>query len=524
MLLRDISFVAVFCFPLLSFSQNDSGNAENKIYYFENGFKSSEGPLENGKPNGYWRSYYRNGELKAEGNRENFLLDSLWIFYDRDGIATVDIEYKYGLKDGLRRSYELGKIVKEEPFLADKLEGLTRIFYPNGYLAKEIPFVQGSESGTGFEYAADDKRIITVLTYKNATLIRQQSINRWDLQKQKQGLWVVFHKNRGIQVEGPYQNDLKNGYWKFYQTNGNLIRIEKWINGELQEGAEEVAKVEIKRTINQKTGRVNSKGAYQNGKPTGVHRKYNDDGEVVSSILYDQGEKLAEGIVDELGRKQGPWIFYYGDPKIKAEGSFKDDLKVDKWRYYFEDTKLEQEGNYNAGAAYGEWNWYFKNGEVRRTEEYFNGLEEGQSREYNDTGVVIAQGEYVEGLKEGPWSLQINDHMEEGTYFEGLKTGLWRHYYLLDKVLSFEGSYENDKENGEHSYYFDDGRLKRRGQYLFGDREGVWEFFNKDGSRTLTIEYERGKEVKYNGKKIDYGRRYNKAVEAEEKVKKSNEE
>jgi antitoxin component YwqK of YwqJK toxin-antitoxin module len=185
---------------------------------------------------------------------------------------------------------------------------------------------------------------------------------------------------------------------------------------------------------------------------------------------------------------------------------------------------LEQEGNYNAGAAYGEWNWYFKNGEVRRTEEYFNGLEEGQSREYNDTGVVIAQGEYVEGLKEGPWSLQINDHMEEGAYFEGLKTGLWRHYYLLDKVLSFEGSYENDKENGEHSYYFDDGRLKRRGQYLFGDREGVWEFFNKDGSRTLTIEYERGKEVKYNGKKIDYGRRYNKAVEAEEKVKKSNEE
>jgi antitoxin component YwqK of YwqJK toxin-antitoxin module len=523
MLLRDITLLAVFCFPLLSFSQNDSGNAENQIYYYENGFKSSEGPLENGKPNGYWRSYYRNGGLKAEGNRENFLLDSLWIFYDRDGSPTVDIDYKDGLKEGLRRTYELGNIVKEEPFVADQLQGLTRILYPSGKIAKEIPFESGKESGTGFEYALDDGRVITIFTYKNGALIRKQNINRWDLQKQKEGLWADFHKNREVKVEGPYRKDLKNGYWKFYQANGNLIRIEKWVNGELQEGAEEVAKVEIKRTINQKTGKVSSKGAYQNGKPTGVHRKYDDNGEVISSTLYDQGRMLAEGIVDELGRKQGPWKFYYDDASLKAKGSFKNDLKISTWRYYFKDGKLEQEGNYNNGGASGEWNWYWTSGEIRRTEEFYNGLEEGLSIEYNDTGAVIAQGEYVEGLKEGPWSLNVNDHKEEGAYFEGLKTGLWRHYFVNNNILSFQGSYENNKENGEHSYYYDNGNIKRRGQYSFGERYGVWEFFKKDGSRILTIEYEGGEEVRYNGKKIDYGRRYNKAVEAEEKLKKAEE-
>jgi antitoxin component YwqK of YwqJK toxin-antitoxin module len=518
MLLRNLVFLAVFCFPLLSFSQTDSGNAELKVYYFENGVKSSEGPLENGKPNGYWRSYYRSGVLKAEGNRKNFLLDGLWIFYNREALPTVDIQYKDGLKNGLRRTYEEGKIVKEEPFVNDQLQGFTRFLYPNGKVAKEIPFEEGKENGTGFEYADDDGRIITVYTYKAGTLIRKQNINRWDQQKQKQGLWVSFHKNRQVQVEGPYRNDLKNGYWKFYQANGNLIRIEKWINGELQEGAEEVAKVEIKRTINPQTGKVSSKGAYQNGKATGVHRQYDENGEVSSSTLYDQGIKLAEGIVDEQGRKQGPWKFFYADGSLKSEGSYKDDLKVNSWHYFFEDGKLEQEGKYNAGAATGEWNWYYTNGELRRTEEFYNGLEEGMSMEYNDTGAVIAQGEYVEGFKEGTWTLNINDHREQGAYFEGLKTGPWRHYYLSNNKLSFEGSYENGKENGEHIYYYDNENVKRRGQFSFGERDGIWEFFNEDGSRILTIEYVNGEEVKYNGKKIDYGRRYEKELEAEQKL------
>jgi len=516
MLLRNMILLAVFCFPLLSSSQNDSGNAKLTVYFYENGLKSSEGSLENGQPNGYWRSYYRNGVLKAEGNRKNFLLDSIWVFYNREGMPTVDIQYKDGLKNGLRRTFEEGKIVKEEPFVDDQLQGFTRMLYSNGAVDKEIPFEKGKESGTGFEYADDDGRIITVFTYKDGTLIRKQSINRWDQQRQKQGLWVEFHNNRQVKVEGPYRNDLKNGYWKFYQVNGNLIRIEKWINGELQEGAAEVAKVEIKRTINPKTGKVNSKGAYQNGKATGVHRKYDEKGEVVSAILYDQGTKLAEGIVDEQGRKQGPWKFFYIDGSLKAEGSYKDDLKIGSWRYFFEDNTLEQEGRYNAGAASGEWNWYYTNGEVRRTEEFYNGLEEGLSSEYNDTGAVIAQGEYVEGLKEGAWILNINDYREEGAYFEGLKTGAWLHYYISTKTLSFEGSYESGKENGEHIYYYDNGKVKRRGQYLFGNRDGIWEFFEKDGTRILTIEYADGEELKYNGKKIDYGRRYEKAMEAEQ--------
>ena len=40
---------------------------EFKVFFYNNGQKSSEGFLEQGKPNGYWKNYYETGILKSEG-------------------------------------------------------------------------------------------------------------------------------------------------------------------------------------------------------------------------------------------------------------------------------------------------------------------------------------------------------------------------------------------------------------------------------------------------------------------------
>jgi len=519
MLLRTLALILIAVFPLSSFSQTAGDSLKPTRYYYENGQVSSEGSLRNGKPDAYWKSYYRNGVLKAEGNRQNFELDGPWIFYDREGIRTSEINYKSGKKNGPSKLYKKGKLLKIDQFKEDVQEGITRFFYPDSSLQKEVPYMAGKMEGLGYEYARDG-RVITLLTFKNGALIRKQNINRFDQQEQKQGMWMEFHANKGIAVEGPYLNDLKNGYWKYYKSNGNLIRVEKWINGELQEGATEVAKLEIKREIDPKTGAVIFKGAYQNGKATGVHREYNSEGEIIAARVYDQGIKLFEGLIDEQGRKQGPWKSFYKDGSLKAEGSYKDDLKVGAWRYYFRDGKLEQQGNYVAGKANGLWEWYFHNGQLLREEEYAFGFEDGMSTEYNDTGAVIAQGSYVDGMKEGQWVLTINDHKEEGPYFEGLRNGLWKHYYLNRDQLSFEGSFENGLETGTHTYYYPNGQIQRRGDYAAGRRQGIWEFFTESGDRIVTIEYQDGEEVRYNGEKIDYGRRYERAV-AEEKARKS---
>ncbi len=515
MILKTLPAVALILLGLClsggsALAQSDS-SLRDTTYYYEGGAKSSEGYLRNGQPDGYWKSYYRNGNLKAEGNRENFKLDGPWIFYSEEGEKVVEINYEDGQKNGLRKTFSEGNVMKEETFVDDKLQGFTREYFVTGELQREIPFVDGKEKGQGYEYEKDG-RIITLLTYKNGVLTKKQSINRYDKLEQKQGLWMAFFDNRKLREEGPYVNGLKNGYWKYYQANGNLKRVEKWVMGVLQENAQETAKIDVKRTINPQTGKLAFKGAYRNGKPDGVHRNYDDEGNVESAKIYDYGVLLFEGILDDQGRRQGKWKEYYPTGELKSEGEYKENLKVKKWVYYYIDGQIEQTGNYLRGLTDGVWTWFYPNGETWREEEYVVGDEDGPSIEYSDSGQVIAQGNYVEGFRDGKWTFEINDHREEGSFFEGERTGKWKHYYLKNNQLRFEGSFENGLENGMHTFYFPDGKLKKRGPYLAGQKDGIWEYYDENGARIITIEYESGQEVKYNGEKIRYGKRYERAV------------
>ncbi|HAD97436.1 MAG TPA: hypothetical protein DCG19_08515 [Cryomorphaceae bacterium] len=523
MLLRILLLSSFVLSSLLSIAQTEKDSLEFTVYYYEGGAKSSEGYLKDGQPEGYWKSYYRSGNMKAEGNRVDHLLDGPWVFYNEDGEKKLEINYRKDKKDGLRKTFMDGQLIKEEPFVDDQIRGFVKEYYENGgELQREIPFKDSQAHGTGYEYAQDG-RIITLLTYKSGVLTKQQPINRMDQQLQKQGMWMTFYENRQVKTEGPYVNDLKNGYWKYYLSNGDLQRVEKWIMGVLQENAQEVAKVEIRREIDPQTGKLAFKGAYRNGKPEGVHRQYDEDGNVISSRIYENGIVLYEGIVDEQGRKQGPWKEYYPDGTLKAEGSYKDDLKIEEWVYYYPDETVEQTGSYQQGLPNGPWVWYHPNGQTWREEEFFRGEEDGLSVEYSDSGTVIARGNYIEGRKDGEWVLQVNDHKEVGKYFDGLRNGKWIYYYYdKGETIRFEGTFENGLASGFHTFYYPNGNVERRGKFAGGQKEGIWEYFDENGDKTLTIEYENGEEIKYNGEKIKYGRRLERIMEDEDQ--KENEE
>jgi antitoxin component YwqK of YwqJK toxin-antitoxin module len=280
--------------------------------------------------------------------------------------------------------------------------------------------------------------------------------------------------------------------------------------------ADELAKIEIKREVDPNTGRVKKMGGYRNGKKEGVHREYDENGNVIGSEVYSNDILLAEGIYDEQGRRQGLWKYYYLTGEIKEQGKYKDDKRVGTWRYFFEDGEIEQIGDFANDLPEGTWRWYYPNKEIRLEEDYAFGFEDGPSIEYADTGTVIAKGEYIDGYKEGVWEYRIGNLREKGKYFEGEKQGLWQQYYVDTKKLAFEGEYLNGIENGFHRYYYADGTVKRRGRYRLGLRDGIWEFLDENGNITLTIKYDQGKEIEYNGEKISYGKRVDRELEAEE--------
>ncbi len=131
---------------------------------------------------------------------------------------------------------------------------------------------------------------------------------------------------------------------------------------------------------------------------------------------------------------------------------------------------------------------------------------------------MVAEGKYVEGFKDGEWTYTVGNTKETGKYFEGEKQGVWRTTYLDNRKTAFEGEYLNGIENGSFSFYYENGQIKRRGRYQLGVKEGLWEYFNDDGSARLTIKYENGKEVEYNGVKITYGKRADRELEEEEQA------
>jgi antitoxin component YwqK of YwqJK toxin-antitoxin module len=492
-MLKNLFFVfSIFFFQYLNvFSQDTTGFTR---FYHENGKISSEGIIRDGKPDGYWKTYNTKGILVSEGNRVNFQLDGLWKFYNDEGKLTMEINYKKGLKNGVRKTY-FEKEILIENFKDDIKDGNTYYYSNDGKLIRIIPFENGLENGISKEFDKDSV-IIEITEYQRGMVINRERINRKDKNGLKQGVWKTFWDNDKTKWEGVYFNDKKNGFFKTYSPEGNLLTIEKYINDELQTDVPELRKLEV-RTDYYPDGKIKTVGSYNNGIAEGVRREYNRDGTIEQSYIFSKGKIIGMGIVDEKGLKQGKWTEFYENGTKKAEGSYKDNKKIGYWKFYYKNGKIEQEGEYNnKGNTEGEWKRYFENGNTLSISNFLDGLEEGPFVEYNDTGAIVAKGEFIEGEETGMWIYNINGYKIQGNYINGKRDGVWKETYP-DGKTRFVGSYFDDNPNGKHTFYWDNGKIKEQGTYIVGKREGEWRKIDYDQTFVISTFYRNGREIKF---------------------------
>ena len=383
------------------------------IFKYENGKISSEGILRNGNPDSYWKTYYENGTLKSEGNRKDFELDSIWKFYNEENKLILEINYKKGKKNGIKFTYLENEIVKEN-FTNDIKEGYTYYCYPDGKIRLAISFKKGREQGIAKEYSPEGV-VITLLEYKSGYLINKEKVNRYNADSLKQGKWVTFYPNGNLKSESYYKAGIKAGYFKEYSLDGNLLNIEKYVNGELQKDASEVAKLDIK-TNYYPNGKVKSIGSYKNNIPEGITRNYSEEGKIIDAKIFNKGIIVGDGIVDEQGLKQGEWKEYYETGELKSQGKYNNGLKIGEWKFYYKNGKIEQTGIYLKNEKPdGEWKWYYENGNLLKEENYSAGIGNGLMTEYSDSGAVISKGKYSDGMEEGFWIYQLGDIRMEGS-------------------------------------------------------------------------------------------------------------
>ena len=525
-------------------AQTTNPNGYNTFYY-ENGAKSSEGTMRDGKADGYWKNYYKNGKVKIEGNRKNYQLDSVWKFYSEKGKITKSVNYLEGKKNGYTFNYDTNQHVSsKEAFVNDIKQGNSFTYYPSGKTKLIMPYVKGKPDGYAYEFS-EDSVIISIMKYQGGILASVDRLNRKDENGKKQGVWKDFYEDGKLKEEKKYKDDVVDGYVKTYDKKGNLSNTEKFNYGKLVKNAPELAKLDVYKDYYD-DGTMKYEGGYINGMPVGTHYHYrqkyicdslpiarDDTSDVMikkyvcrnrpvpdSAIIYLEGIKTDYGAVDSMRNRIGIWTEFHNSGEFRGKGLYANDKRIGEWIFYYPNKQIEQKGKYDKkGRAQGEWNWYYENGALMRQEFYIDNKRDGIMTEYTEDGKIITKGEFIDDMQEGLWVYETPEYKEIGRYVNDKPDSLWKRYYMPKEKLRFEGRFLNGDEDGQHIWYYENGRKMTQGKYTGGMKQNDWKFFDEAGFNYLTIFYENDIEVKFQGVKVkptyeeslrDYSSIYNK--------------
>ncbi len=473
---------------------------EFKQFFYPNGVVSSEGYIVDGKPDGLWKTFYENGNLKTIGKRTDFMLDSIWSFYDSDGYLEKEISYFENKKNGFSKEYthtdSITYLSAMVLFVNDQKQGEEIFFSSDGKKTKMIPYKDNLREGTGYEY--DDTTIVTVSVYEKNVNVSNLAINRTDSQGAKTGLHISFYPNGTIRSEASYSHGKLSGQARTFNKHGQLLKTAVYDEDTLLSSSsnmDDFAEPTEKKTY-YSDSKVRTKGAYRGKTPIGIHRQYDRQGNIVAGELYDTtGTLLAKGITLENGGKEGKWIYYGPSGKKVSEGEYSLGKQIGMWKFYYPDETLKQVGYFSQGLYSGVWEFYNAAGDIQKREEYSQGKREGLSVEYDDEEEKILEGMYKNDLRHGHWIDKTGDLITQGEYVYGERTGVWKSTYKNGNK-AFKGEYFSDKPQGKHVYYYKNGQVEHDEYWKQGTPVKTWNYYEENGTLKYSVYYKAGKEYR----------------------------
>lgn len=180
---------------------------------------------------------------------------------------------------------------------------------------------------------------------------------------------------------------------------------------------------------------------------------------------FENGQKSSEGVFRN-DKKEGLWITWYENGNKLSEGNYKNDKRVGTWSFYYENGQLYSKGNHNADEEDAVWEiWY-------------------------ETGEKMAMGKLVKEIKVGSWKQWYTNGVLkcEEIYKEGYLSSTV--YYFDNGSIKYKGDFMNSIMNGEWVYYNIDGRITLKGNYVLGVPVGEWTRYFRDSE--MKIHYKNG--------------------------------
>ena len=479
-----------------------------------NGRVASEGMMRDGKPDGYWKTYHVTGIMSSEGNRVNFLLDSTWVFYTHTGDTSRIINYRLDKRSGYTYQFETitGRnqvsrqyLASRELFLDDRREGRSYYYYPSGQIRQVINFRNGRRQGEGREFD-DNGTLITIFEFHNDQMIGREPVNRVNAQGEKIGTWKTFYPDGTLKEEEYYRNGVLHGVSRFFSESGMRINERVYREGQLIEEGIQMIVEPIELISYYEDGiTMSRKGRYLDSIPIGDHIFFNREGISERFVRYSErrtGVRVLEGTVDENGVRNGIFEAFFETGELQSRVRWVNNVPVGEVTFFFREGGIEQTGNFNNGVRDGRWVWRYPSGNIHREYNLVMNVLNGLSIQYSDSATIVARGEYLDDEREGFWIEHVGDAREEGNYVMGQKDGVWKTYYK-DGQLYHTGNFIQGFPDGLHLFYYPDGTRKEEQHYVMGRRHRNWRKYYENGSLFLTVTYNNDVEIRINGIRVD---------------------
>jgi len=176
-----------------------------------------EGRFRDGVPDGEFRYYYPDGKLKTVSMVSNQGKRAVTVSYFQNGRKMAAGNYLDERKDSTWQffSESNGTLVSQETYQAGLINGLSRVFYPDGGVSELHYYKSGIRDGLWEQYYLDGKLKLRG-AYKGG---------------EKQGLFKTFYNSGRLMMEGRYSHGHQDGVWIYYDEKGTVSKKEVYEKG-----------------------------------------------------------------------------------------------------------------------------------------------------------------------------------------------------------------------------------------------------------------------------------------------------
>jgi len=186
-----------------------------------------------------------------------------------------------------------------------------------------------------------------------------------------------------------------------------------------------------------------------------------EDAQQAVAVEYSEKENLVDG------KRQGQYLRYYPSGQIEMSCNYRDGKLDGPIVFYYESNgRISRTANFKNGIIEGDENSFYEDGNLKSTLVHSQDGAFVSVTAYYKSGMPYYEMKRLPGQK----YLTTTFYYENGAVSEIAKS---------NKLIPVE----------DYVSYYEDGTIKKIGQYSNGELSGTWRFYDRDGNLQREINY-----------------------------------